>query len=110
MVGKADRAPSLLHLLYDEAPLADFDALLAAVERDGPPEAAEVIRDVDAILAAIVRRARQLLHCDMTYLSLNDEADGASFMKVTDGAPTREFQTLRLSRSGEAEMSGEGRT
>lgn len=54
------------------------------------------IRDVDTILAAIVRRARQLLHCDMTYLSLNDEADGASYMKVTDGALTREFQTLRL--------------
>ena len=54
------------------------------------------IRDVDTILAAIVRRARQLLHCDMTYLSLNDEEDGASFMKVTDGALTREFQTLRL--------------
>ena len=34
------------------------------------------IRDVDTILAAIVRRARQLLHCDMTYLSLNDEATG----------------------------------
>jgi GAF domain-containing protein len=54
------------------------------------------IRDVDAILAAIVRRARQLLHADMTYLSLNDEADGASYMKVTDGALTPEFRTLRL--------------
>jgi hypothetical protein len=54
------------------------------------------IRDVDTILAAIVRRARQLLHCDMTYLSLNDESDGASYMKVTDGALTREFQNLRL--------------
>ena len=54
------------------------------------------IRDVDTILTAIVRRARQLLHCDMTYLSLNDEDDGASFMKVTDGALTREFQNLRL--------------
>jgi len=54
------------------------------------------IRDVDAILAAIVRRARQLLNADMTYLSLNDEADGASYMKVTDGALTQEFRTLRL--------------
>jgi GAF domain-containing protein len=54
------------------------------------------IRDVDTILAAIVRRARQLLHCDMTYLSLNDEQDGASYMKVTDGALTHEFQKLRL--------------
>ena len=54
------------------------------------------IRDVDAILAAIVRRARSLLHADMTYLSLNDEADGASYMKVTDGALTPEFRRLRL--------------
>lgn len=54
------------------------------------------IRDVDAILAAIVRRARQLLNADMTYLSLNDELDGASYMKVTDGALTPEFKRLRL--------------
>ncbi len=54
------------------------------------------IRDLDAILAAIVRRARQLLHADMTYLSLNDELEGASYMKVTDGALTPEFRRLRL--------------
>ena len=54
------------------------------------------IRDVDAILAAIVRRARSLLHADMTYLSLNDEEDGASYMRVTDGALTPEFRRLRL--------------
>jgi GAF domain-containing protein/PucR-like helix-turn-helix protein/diguanylate cyclase with GGDEF domain len=54
------------------------------------------IRDLDAILAAIVRRARQLLGADMTYLSLNDEAEGASYMKVTDGALTPEFRQLRL--------------
>ena len=54
------------------------------------------IRDVTTILTAIVRRARQLLNADMTYLSLNDEADGASYMKVTDGALTPEFRQLRL--------------
>jgi GAF domain-containing protein len=54
------------------------------------------IRDLDTILTAIVRRARQLLHADMTYLSLNDELEGASYMKVTDGALTPEFQRLRL--------------
>ena len=54
------------------------------------------IRDVDTILAAIVRRARQLLNADMTYLSLNDEAEGASFMKVTDGSISAEFRNLRL--------------
>jgi len=54
------------------------------------------IRDVDAILAAIVRRARQLLQADMTYLSLNDEEEGASYMKVTDGSVSAEFRNLRL--------------
>lgn len=54
------------------------------------------IRDVDTILTAIVRRARQLLNADMAYLSLNDEAEGASYMKVTDGALTAEFKELRL--------------
>jgi sugar diacid utilization regulator len=54
------------------------------------------IRDVDAVLAAIVRRARQLLHADMTYLSLNDEDEGASYMKVTEGALTDAFRHIRL--------------
>lgn len=54
------------------------------------------IRDVDVILTAIVRRARQLLHADMTYLSLNDETEGASYMKVTDGSVSAEFRNLRL--------------
>ncbi len=54
------------------------------------------MRDLDTVLTAIVRRARQLLGCDMTYLSLNDEAEGASYMKVTDGALTPEFRRLRL--------------
>lgn len=54
------------------------------------------IRDVDEILAAIVRRARALLHADMTYLSLNDEEEGASYMRVTDGALTTAFARLRL--------------
>ncbi|MCH1865796.1 helix-turn-helix domain-containing protein [Nocardioides sp. CFH 31398] len=54
------------------------------------------IRDLDRVLGAIVRRARQLLRADMTYLSLNDEAEGASYMRVTDGALTQEFGRLRL--------------
>ncbi|MEX0428229.1 helix-turn-helix domain-containing protein [Nocardioides sp. DS6] len=54
------------------------------------------IRDVDAILAAIVRRARQLLGADLAYLSLNDEAEGASYMRVTDGSVSAEFRALRL--------------
>lgn len=123
---------SFLDLLYDEAPRAAFDAVVAGADALPPGEAAELrrqydvalrlreliarqrsreaelsalyetagdltaIRDVNAILAAIVRRARQLLNADMTYLSLNDEGEGASYMKVTDGALTAEFRRLRL--------------
>ena len=54
------------------------------------------MRDLDTVLTAIVRRARQLLGADMTYLSLNDAGEGASYMKVTDGALTPEFRELRL--------------
>lgn len=54
------------------------------------------ICDVDAVLQAIVRRARQLLSADLAYLSLNDEQAGDSFMRVTDGAVTAEFGKLRL--------------
>jgi DNA-binding PucR family transcriptional regulator len=54
------------------------------------------IRDVDSVLQAIVRRARQLLNADITYLSLNDETEGASFMRVTDGSVSAEFRELRL--------------
>src|SRR4029453_724266 len=53
------------------------------------------IRDLDPILAPILPRPRQLLNADMTYLSLNDETEGASYMRVTDGALTPEFRELR---------------
>lgn len=115
---------TFLDLLYTGAARADFDALVAEhpesageydialrlrdlIARHRAREAElsalyetahdlTAIRDLDEILTAVVRRARQLLGADMTYLSLNDEVEGASYMKVTDGALTREFKTLRL--------------
>lgn len=116
---------TFLDLLYADAPRASYDALreqlgetsseqqglaLQIRERLAHHRASEAelsalyetandltaIRDLDEILGAIVRRARQLLHADMAYLSLNDEAEGASYMKVTDGALTPEFRRLRL--------------
>ena len=66
------------------------------------------IRDLDEILAAIVRRARQLLHADMTYLSLNDEAEGASYMKVTDGALTPSSAAAPAARHGTARTGRAG--
>src|SRR5215212_9865341 len=54
------------------------------------------LRGVDSVLTAIVRRARQLLGTDTAYLTLNDEARGDTYMRVTDGSVSAWFQSLRL--------------
>ncbi|WP_448626513.1 helix-turn-helix domain-containing protein [Geodermatophilus sp. URMC 64] len=54
------------------------------------------LRSVDSVLSAIVRRARQLLGTDTAYLTLNDEARGDTYMRVTDGSVSARFQALRL--------------
>lgn len=54
-------------------------------------------RDLDAVLQAIVRRARMLLGTDTAYLTLPDEDAGDTYMRVTDGSVSQLFQTLRLS-------------
>lgn len=54
------------------------------------------LTDVDAVLEAIVHRARQLLHSDVAYLSLNDEERGDTYMRVTEGIVSRAFRDVRL--------------
>lgn len=54
------------------------------------------LRDLDAVLEAIVRRARRLLHADVSYMTLHDEALGDTYMRVTDGSVSAAFQRLRL--------------
>ncbi|RFU23130.1 helix-turn-helix domain-containing protein [Geodermatophilus marinus] len=54
------------------------------------------LRSVDEVLTAIVRRARQLLGTDVSYLTLNDDARGDTYMRVTDGSVSARFQALRL--------------
>jgi nitrate/nitrite-specific signal transduction histidine kinase len=44
------------------------------------------LRDTDAVLRSIVHRARMLLGVDVSYLSLNDERSGFTYMRVTDGS------------------------
>ena len=53
-------------------------------------------RDLDAVLQAIVRRARMLLGTDTAYLTLPDEEAGDTYMRVTDGSVSALFQQLRL--------------
>ncbi|MGY1609025.1 helix-turn-helix domain-containing protein [Geodermatophilus sp. SYSU D00700] len=54
------------------------------------------LRGVDSVLTAIVRRARRLLGTDVSYLTLNDDARGDTYMRVTDGTVSARFQALRL--------------
>lgn len=54
------------------------------------------LRSVDSVLTAIVHRARQLLGTHTAYLTLNDDAHGDTYMRVTDGTVSAWFQGLRL--------------
>nr|WP_187352169.1 GAF domain-containing protein [Allosaccharopolyspora coralli] len=54
------------------------------------------VRDVDAVLRAIVHRARMLLGTHVAYLSLNDDDAGTTYMRVTDGSVSALFQQVRL--------------
>ncbi len=54
------------------------------------------LTDVDAVLEAIVHRARQLLHTDVAYLSLNDDERGDTYMRVTEGIHSPAFRAIRL--------------
>ncbi|MEU3431160.1 helix-turn-helix domain-containing protein [Streptomyces gardneri] len=54
------------------------------------------LRDLDAVLRAIVRRARTLLGSDVAYLTLNDPVAHDTFMRVTEGSVSAAFQQLRL--------------
>ncbi|QIS09610.1 GAF domain-containing protein [Nocardia arthritidis] len=54
------------------------------------------LRDVDAVLAAIVHRARRLLRADVAYLTVPDPVRGDTYMRVTDGAGSPRFRATRL--------------
>ncbi|MEV4349933.1 GAF domain-containing protein, partial [Actinoplanes sp. NPDC049596] len=54
------------------------------------------LRDLDAVLRAIVHRARTLLNADVSYMTLNDTARGDTYMRITDGSVAASFQGLRL--------------
>jgi GAF domain-containing protein/sugar diacid utilization regulator len=75
---EASRREGLLRVLYD-----------TATDLTG-------IRDVEAVLKAIVRRTRSLIGSDIAYLSLNDYASGESYIRVTDGAATALFRNIRM--------------
>ncbi|MEU4445770.1 GAF domain-containing protein [Actinosynnema sp. NPDC050801] len=54
------------------------------------------VRDPDAVLRSIVRRARLLLGADIAYLSMNEPGESGTYMRVTDGSISALFQQVRL--------------
>ncbi|MFF4773933.1 helix-turn-helix domain-containing protein [Microtetraspora fusca] len=54
------------------------------------------LTDLDAVLAAIVQRARRLLSTDIAYMTLHDPERGDTYMRVTDGSISARFRRLRL--------------
>lgn len=70
------------------------EAELAALFQTASDLAA--LNSVDEVLTAIVRRARALLGRDTAYLCLNDDQRGDTYMRVTDGSVSAEFQAVRL--------------
>ncbi len=54
------------------------------------------LRNVEAVLQALVNRARRLLGTDVAYLTLFDEERGDTYMRVTDGIASESFRSLRL--------------
>jgi hypothetical protein len=54
------------------------------------------LQGVDAVLDAIVRRARTLLHTDVAYLTLIDSERGDTYMRATAGVVSASFRVVRL--------------
>jgi hypothetical protein len=54
------------------------------------------LRDLDAILETVVRRARRLLNADVAYVTLNDDESGETRMRMTDGSISAAFRRLRV--------------
>ncbi|MBA0051029.1 GAF domain-containing protein [Streptomyces sp. AJS327] len=54
------------------------------------------LRDLDAVLQAIVQRARSLLGTEVAYMTLTDPERGDTYMRVTEGSVSARFQQLRL--------------
>jgi transcriptional regulator with GAF, ATPase, and Fis domain len=53
------------------------------------------LQGVDAVLDAIVRRARTLLHTDVAYLTLIDSERGDTYMRATSGVVSASFRVVR---------------
>lgn len=63
-------------------------------------------KDLDDVLEAIVRRARTLLVADVSYLSLDDDEAGHTYMRVTRAERAREEVTSVMAETVGARLAG----
>lgn len=54
------------------------------------------IRDVEAVLLAIVKRTRILAGSHMAYISLNDYSRNETYIRKSDGVATEDYRTIRM--------------
>ena len=54
------------------------------------------MRDVERVLRAIVRRARQLLSSDIGYFSIYDPEQGDYYVRATEGSVSADFARIRV--------------
>lgn len=102
--GRGASAEELAELEQAKAVALQVQAVLAARRRRETELSAlyetagdlAALTDIDAVLQAIVRRVRSLLHCDVAYLSLNDDQQGDTYIRVTEGSIAPSFQAVRL--------------
>lgn len=72
----------------------DREALLRAL-LDTAAELSS-LQDVESVLASIARRTRQLVRSDMAYISLNDHAQGTTYIRQSDGVATSAYRSIRM--------------
>lgn len=93
--------------MIDDLPAASLPELRAQLERHQQRESEllalhetardlTALRDVDRVLQAIVRRARQLLSSDVGYLSVYDAERRDFYIRATEGSVSPAFARIRV--------------
>lgn len=94
-------------VLDDHLPASSLPELRAQLERHQQRESEllalhetardlTALRDVDRVLQAIVRRARQLLSADVGYLSVYDAERRDFYIRATEGSVSPDFARIRV--------------
>lgn len=93
-LGGTSAAAALTRIAHRARSARRTDALVRVLGDTATDLAA--IRDVEAVLLAIVQRTRAVTGADMAYISLNDHAAGQTWIRKSDGVRTPEYANIRM--------------